>query len=204
MFIGAPPAFVSPGRGRPGRVAIPSPFAPPSTGGRSSTRGCAREAQGRRGPAGVDDDHAPIPDNIEQILQVEDTNGLTKTRARAGGTAGHDPRLWSGGIARSPRARDITEEQAETILDKVLDSGINYIDTSIDYGLSKERIASIVRSKVLEACPHRADRLLYLGRRDTHSKMAAADSATGEAAAGVGFCTHRRLWRTRRGFQETR
>ena|SRR5438270_7594019 len=36
----------------------------------------------------------------------------------------------------APRARDISEEQAETILNKVLDSGINYIDTSIDYGLS--------------------------------------------------------------------
>jgi aryl-alcohol dehydrogenase-like predicted oxidoreductase len=40
----------------------------------------------------------------------------------------------------APRGRDITEEQAETILNKVLDSGINYIDTSIDYGLSEERI----------------------------------------------------------------
>ena len=29
----------------------------------------------------------------------------------------------------APRARDITEAQAETILNKVLDSGINYIDT---------------------------------------------------------------------------
>ena len=36
----------------------------------------------------------------------------------------------------APRARDITEAQAETILNKVLDAGINYIDTSIDYGLS--------------------------------------------------------------------
>jgi predicted aldo/keto reductase-like oxidoreductase len=35
-----------------------------------------------------------------------------------------------------PRARDITEAQVETILNKVLDTGINYIDTSIDYGLS--------------------------------------------------------------------
>ena len=35
----------------------------------------------------------------------------------------------------APRARDITEAQAETILNKVLDAGINYIDTSIDYGL---------------------------------------------------------------------
>jgi hypothetical protein len=40
----------------------------------------------------------------------------------------------------APRARDITEAQAETILNAVLDAGINYIDTSVDYGLSEERI----------------------------------------------------------------
>jgi len=40
----------------------------------------------------------------------------------------------------APRGRDVTEAQAETILHAVLDAGINYIDTSIDYGLSEERI----------------------------------------------------------------
>ena len=40
----------------------------------------------------------------------------------------------------APRGRDVTETQAETILHAVLDAGINYIDTSIDYGLSEERI----------------------------------------------------------------
>src|SRR4029077_9707175 len=40
----------------------------------------------------------------------------------------------------APRARDISEAQAETILGAVLDAGINYIDPSIDYGLSEERI----------------------------------------------------------------
>lgn len=40
----------------------------------------------------------------------------------------------------APRGRDVTEAQAETILNAVLDAGINYIDTSIDYGLSEERI----------------------------------------------------------------
>jgi Aldo/keto reductase family len=44
----------------------------------------------------------------------------------------------------APRARDITETQAETILNKVLDAGINYIDTSIDYGLSEERIGRYI------------------------------------------------------------
>ena len=40
----------------------------------------------------------------------------------------------------APRGREVTETQAETILHAVLDAGINYIDTSIDYGLSEERI----------------------------------------------------------------
>jgi aryl-alcohol dehydrogenase-like predicted oxidoreductase len=40
----------------------------------------------------------------------------------------------------APRGRDVTEEQSERILNAVLDAGINYIDTSIDYGLSEERI----------------------------------------------------------------
>jgi aryl-alcohol dehydrogenase-like predicted oxidoreductase len=44
----------------------------------------------------------------------------------------------------APRARDITESQAETILNAVLDAGINYIDTSIDYGLSEERIGRYI------------------------------------------------------------
>jgi aryl-alcohol dehydrogenase-like predicted oxidoreductase len=44
----------------------------------------------------------------------------------------------------APRARDITDAQAETILNKVLDAGINYIDTSIDYGLSEERIGRYI------------------------------------------------------------
>ena len=44
----------------------------------------------------------------------------------------------------APRGRDVTEAQAETILRAVLDAGINYIDTSIDYGLSEERIGRYI------------------------------------------------------------
>ena len=44
----------------------------------------------------------------------------------------------------APRARDVTETQAETILHAVLDAGINYIDTSVDYGLSEERIGRYI------------------------------------------------------------
>mgnify|MGYP001164863451 FL=1 len=39
-----------------------------------------------------------------------------------------------------PRGRDVSEEDAAKILNTVLDLGINYIDTSIDYGMSEERI----------------------------------------------------------------
>src|ERR1700680_4497044 len=44
----------------------------------------------------------------------------------------------------APRGRDIGDEQAAQILRAVLDSGINYIDTSIDYGLSEERIGQFI------------------------------------------------------------
>jgi aryl-alcohol dehydrogenase-like predicted oxidoreductase len=50
----------------------------------------------------------------------------------------------------APRARDITEAQAETILHAVLDAGINYIDTSIDYGLSEERIGRYIGDRRAE------------------------------------------------------
>src|ERR1700694_1325821 len=47
----------------------------------------------------------------------------------------------------APGARDITEPQAETILNAVLDAGINYIDTSVDYGLSEERIGRYISER---------------------------------------------------------
>ncbi len=40
----------------------------------------------------------------------------------------------------APRGRDIQEAEAGSILNAVLDLGINFIDTSIDYGVSEERI----------------------------------------------------------------
>jgi len=47
----------------------------------------------------------------------------------------------------APRGRDVTETQAETILHAVLDAGINYIDTSIDYGVSEERIGRYIADR---------------------------------------------------------
>jgi aryl-alcohol dehydrogenase-like predicted oxidoreductase len=64
-----------------------------------------------------------------------------ETHSRTHRARSHDSRLWSDG---APRGRDIGEAEAETILNTALDAGINYIDTSIDYGLSEERIGRYI------------------------------------------------------------
>ncbi len=43
--------------------------------------------------------------------------------------------------------RPVTDEQAEKLLNAVLDAGINFIDTSPDYGLSEERIGRSIGSR---------------------------------------------------------
>ena len=43
--------------------------------------------------------------------------------------------------------RAIAEDQAESILNQVLDSGINYIDTSVDYGESEKRIGKFISAR---------------------------------------------------------
>lgn len=50
-------------------------------------------------------------------------------------------------IRGAPRGRDITDQQAEAILNAVLDDGINYIDTSIDYGRSEEYIGRYISNR---------------------------------------------------------
>src|SRR5499433_3744436 len=47
----------------------------------------------------------------------------------------------------TPRGRDVTDKQAQIILNAVLDAGINYIDTSIDYGVSEERIGRYISGR---------------------------------------------------------
>lgn len=48
-------------------------------------------------------------------------------------------RIWGG--------RPVTEEQADTILNAVLDAGINFIDTANDYGRSEEFIGKYLRRR---------------------------------------------------------
>jgi aryl-alcohol dehydrogenase-like predicted oxidoreductase len=43
--------------------------------------------------------------------------------------------------------RDVSEEAADAFLNCVLDAGINFIDTSPDYGLSEERIGRYISSR---------------------------------------------------------
>jgi hypothetical protein len=56
----------------------------------------------------------------------------------------------------APRARLTTDERGETILNAVLDAGINYIDTSIDYGVSEERIGRYISHRRTEYHPNPA------------------------------------------------
>jgi aryl-alcohol dehydrogenase-like predicted oxidoreductase len=49
------------------------------------------------------------------------------------------PRIWGG--------RPVTEQQAETILNAVLDAGINFIDTANDYGRSEEFIGKYLSKR---------------------------------------------------------
>jgi aryl-alcohol dehydrogenase-like predicted oxidoreductase len=44
----------------------------------------------------------------------------------------------------APQGPEISDEQAEQVLNAVLDAGINFIDTSPDYGLSEERIGRFI------------------------------------------------------------
>lgn len=63
-------------------------------------------------------------------------------KTRLGRTGLEVTRLGYGAmeIRGAPRGREITPKQAETVLNAVVDAGINYIDTSIDYGMSEEFI----------------------------------------------------------------
>lgn len=47
----------------------------------------------------------------------------------------------------APRGREITPNQAKDVLNAVLDAGINYIDTSIDYGSSEEFIGEFISGR---------------------------------------------------------
>ena len=65
--------------------------------------------------------------------------GLEVTQLGYGAMEVRGSRIWGG--------RPVTEEQADTILNAVLDAGINFIDTSNDYGRSEEFIGKYLASR---------------------------------------------------------
>jgi aryl-alcohol dehydrogenase-like predicted oxidoreductase len=62
--------------------------------------------------------------------------GLDVTRLSFGAMEIRGSRIWNG--------RAVTDQQAETILNTVLDEGINFIDTANDYGRSEEFIGKYI------------------------------------------------------------
>jgi len=68
--------------------------------------------------------------------------GLKITRLGYGAMEIRGSRIWGG--------RPVTEDQAKTILNAVLDSGINFIDTANDYGRSEEFIGKYIAHRRAE------------------------------------------------------
>src|ERR1043166_2756875 len=65
--------------------------------------------------------------------------GLQVTALGYGAMEVRGSRIWGG--------RPVTEEQAATILNAVLDSGINFLDTANDYGRSEEFIGKFLSGR---------------------------------------------------------
>ncbi|MBB6672765.1 aldo/keto reductase [Cohnella nanjingensis] len=62
--------------------------------------------------------------------------GLEVTKLGYGAMEIRGPRVWNG--------RPVSDEDARRILNEVLDAGINFIDTSYDYGRSEELIGQFI------------------------------------------------------------
>ena len=65
--------------------------------------------------------------------------GLEVTQLGYGSMGLRGPRTWG--------VRVVSEEAADAFLNRVLDAGINFIDTSPDYGISEERIGKYISSR---------------------------------------------------------
>jgi aryl-alcohol dehydrogenase-like predicted oxidoreductase len=65
--------------------------------------------------------------------------GLEVTQLGYGSMGIRGPRTWG--------VRVVSEEDADAMLNLVLDSGINFIDTAPDYGISEERIGRYIGSR---------------------------------------------------------
>src|SRR5262245_54370364 len=65
--------------------------------------------------------------------------GLEVTQLGYGSMGRRGPRTWG--------VRVVSDEDAERMLNSVLDAGINFIDTSPDYGVGEERVGRFIGSR---------------------------------------------------------
>jgi aryl-alcohol dehydrogenase-like predicted oxidoreductase len=77
--------------------------------------------------------HSTLP------IRVLGRTGLSVTTLGYGAMEVRGTRIWSG--------RPVTDEEADRILNAVLDSGINFIDTANDYGRSEEYIGRFISKR---------------------------------------------------------
>jgi aryl-alcohol dehydrogenase-like predicted oxidoreductase len=77
------------------------------------------------------------------------TTALAGGTRRMGETGFTISRLGYGAmeLAGAPRARDLSESEAINFINRIVDVGINYIDTSIDYGLSETLIGKALQRR---------------------------------------------------------
>ena len=73
------------------------------------------------------------------ITRILGRTGLEVTQLGYGSMGLRGPRTWG--------VRVVSDEAAEKFLNSVLDAGINFIDTSPDYGISEERIGRYIGSR---------------------------------------------------------
>jgi aryl-alcohol dehydrogenase-like predicted oxidoreductase len=73
------------------------------------------------------------------IKRILGRTGLEVTQLGYGSMGLRGPRTWG--------VRVVSDEDAEAFLNRVLDAGVNFIDTSPDYGVSEERIGRYIGSR---------------------------------------------------------
>jgi aryl-alcohol dehydrogenase-like predicted oxidoreductase len=76
------------------------------------------------------------------LKRVLGKTGLAVTVLGHGAMEVRGPRVWGG--------RSVTDAEASAILNAVLDSGINFIDTAYDYGMSEELIGKHISRRRVE------------------------------------------------------
>ena len=73
------------------------------------------------------------------IRKILGRTGLEVTQLGYGSMGIRGPRTWG--------VRVVSEEAADQLLNAVLDAGINFIDTSPDYGISEQRIGKYISTR---------------------------------------------------------